>query len=195
MLRIGGYGKWNVCGMLDRMPGSKRAVSSMTLLGWINCWSSRSGRQSRADNLEREIQSKRDQTAAFRDAQTGVFNRLSRFFNAIIRAALGTDAAGEISFDGNGLKASVELGGERSTAAIDSLKVIAFDLAVMSMSIEGHTHLPAFLVHDSPREADLGLSVYHRLFQLARHLEETDASTAVSIHRHHHDEPTGRSAD
>ena len=131
--------------------------------------------QSRADNLEREIQAKRDQSAAFRDAQTGVFNRLSRFFNAIIRAALGADAAGEISFDGNGLKASVELGGERSTAAIDSLKVIAFDLAAMCMSIEGHTHLPAFLVHDSPREADLGLSVYHRLFQLARHLEETDA--------------------
>ena len=42
------------------------------------------------------------------------------------------------------------------------------------MSIEGHTHLPAFFVHDSPREADLGLSVYHRLFHLARHLEETD---------------------
>ena len=131
--------------------------------------------QSRADNLEREIQSKRDQTAAFRDAQTGVFNRLSRFFNAIIRAVIGADAAGEISFDGNGLKASVELGGERSTAAIDSLKVIAFDLAAMCMSIEGRTHLPAFLLHDSPREADLGLSVYHRLFHLARHLEETDA--------------------
>ena len=130
--------------------------------------------QSCADNLEREIHSKRDQTAAFRDAQTGVFNRLSRFFNAIIRAAIGADATGEISFDGNGLKASVELGGERSTAAIDSLKVIAFDLAAMCESIEGHTHLPAFLVHDSPREADLGLSVYHRLFQLARRLEETD---------------------
>ena len=131
--------------------------------------------QSRADTLERDIQTKRDRTAAFRDAQTGVIDTLSRFFNAIIRAVIGTDAAGTISFDGNGLRASVELGGERSTAAIDSVKVIAFDLAAMCMSIEGRTHLPAFLVHDSPREADLGLSVYHRLFRLVRNLEEAGA--------------------
>ena len=131
--------------------------------------------QSRADTLERDIQTKRDRTAAFRDAQTGVIDTLSRFFNAIIRAVIGADAAGTISFDGNGLRASVELGGERSTAAIDSVKVIAFDLAAMCMSIEGRTHLPAFLVHDSPREADLGLSVYHRLFRLVRNLEEAGA--------------------
>lgn len=42
------------------------------------------------------------------------------------------------------------------------------------MSIEGGTHLPAFLVHDSPREADLGLSVYHRLFRLVRGLEREE---------------------
>jgi hypothetical protein len=65
----------------------------------------------------------------------------------------------------------VQWGGERSTAAIESLKVIAFDLAVLCMSMEGATRLPAFLVHDSPREADLGLSVYHRLFDLVSGLE------------------------
>ena len=131
--------------------------------------------QSRAGSLEKEIQSKRDRTAAFRDAQADVFDSLSRFFNAIIRTVMDSDALGRISFGGSGLRASVELGGERSTAAIDSLKVIAFDLAVLCMSIEGRTHLPAFLVHDSPREADLGLSVYHRLFDLARRLEDTNA--------------------
>ncbi|MCX7144514.1 MAG: chromosome segregation protein SMC, partial [Proteobacteria bacterium] len=45
------------------------------------------------------------------------------------------------------------------------------------MSIEGGTRLPAFLVHDSPREADLGLSVYHRLFHLARNLEQGEGQT------------------
>jgi hypothetical protein len=65
----------------------------------------------------------------------------------------------------------VTLGGDRSTVAIDSLKVIAFDLAVLCMSIEGKIRLPAFLIHDSPREADLGLSVYHRLFETVQALE------------------------
>jgi hypothetical protein len=39
------------------------------------------------------------------------------------------------------------------------------------MSLEGRTKLPALLVHDSPREADLGLSHYHRLFRLMAKLE------------------------
>ncbi len=128
--------------------------------------------QIRTNALEQEIQAKRDRIAALRDAQTGVFNDLSSFFNSVIRTVTGTEAVGKISFDGSGLKASVELGGERSTAAIESLKVIAFDLAAMCMSIEGRTHLPAFFVHDSPREADLGLSIYQRLFRLAHGLEE-----------------------
>lgn len=125
-----------------------------------------------AETIVGEIEKKRALTAAFRDAQADVFNRLSRFFDAIIREMVGHNAGGKITLDGNGLKLWVELGGDRSTAAIDSLKVIAFDLAVMCMSIEGGTRLPAFLIHDSPREADLGLSVYHRLFHLVRNLEQ-----------------------
>ena len=117
-------------------------------------------------------ESKRNRIAALREAQTAIFDDLSRFFNSVIRAMIGKEAVGRISLDGNGLRASVDLGGERSTAAIESLKVIAFDLATMCMSIEGRTHLPAFLVHDSPREADLGLSVYRRLFNLVHVVEE-----------------------
>src|SRR5690606_6457223 len=71
-----------------------------------------------------------------------------------------------------GLELTVDMGGDRTTAAIDSLKVLAFDLAALCLSIEGATRVPAFLLHDSPREADLGLSIYHQLFQLARELEE-----------------------
>lgn len=128
-------------------------------------------KSSSVDELAQQIEKKREQTAAFRDAQAKVFERLTRFFDAIIREIVGAGASGRVALDGNGLKLSVELGGERSTAAIDSLKVIAFDLAVMCMSIEGGIRLPAFLIHDSPREADLGLSVYHRLFHLVRGLE------------------------
>jgi hypothetical protein len=127
--------------------------------------------QASAHVLLGEIEKKRQGIAAFRDAQAEIFNELSRFFDAIIRDLLGPNASGRVTLDGNGLKFSIELDGERSTAAIDSLKVIAFDLAAMCMSIEGKTHQPAFLIHDSPREADLGLSVYHRLFHLVHRLE------------------------
>lgn len=127
--------------------------------------------EAKAGSHAAEVEEKRELTGTFRTAQREVFDRLSRFFDGVIREIVGPMAQGKVSLDGNGLKLVVELGGERSTAAIDSLKVIAFDLAVMCMSVEGGTRLPAFLLHDSPREADLGLSVYHRLFALAKGLE------------------------
>lgn len=150
----------------------KRLIDNASSLE--ECLLAQEEKYTNAELLVAEIAKKRALANAFRDAQTDVFSRLSRFFDAIIREMVGPNAGGKVTLDGNGLKLSVELGGERSTAAIDSLKVIAFDLAVMCISIEGSTRLPAFLVHDSPREADLGLSVYHRLFHLVRNLEQRE---------------------
>ena len=125
-----------------------------------------------ADELLLSIEKKREQVGAHRDAQAEVFGRLSRTFDAIIRALVGQSARGAVTLDGKGLHLTVDMGGDRSTTAIESLKIVAFDLAVMCMSIEGKAHLPAFLIHDSPREANLGLSIYHQLFEFVHDLEE-----------------------
>ena len=120
------------------------------------------------------IEAKRDQLGSYRDAaQRATFDQLSAQFNAVIRALVAPESNGRVVLGADRLKLNVELGGSRSTAAIESLKVIAFDLAALCMSIEGKTHAPAFCVHDSPREADLGLSVYQRLFEVAAEMEET----------------------
>lgn len=132
--------------------------------------------QADAARLVMQIDEKRDRMGAFREQQGDVFDRLSIYFDSVIRTVVGPTASGRVTLDGNGVRLTVQLGGERSTAAIESLKVIAFDIAVMCMSMEGLTHLPAFLVHDSPREADLGLSVYHRFFSMVGALEGQDHS-------------------
>lgn len=134
-------------------------------------WDAWEQAQRQVGEIATQIEADREQLAAFRERQATVFDRLSTHFDAIIRLTVGPTASGRVSLDGNGLKLGVQFGGERSTPAIESLKIIAFDLAVLCMGIEGGTHLPAFLVHDSPREADLGLSVYHRLFQMVATLE------------------------
>jgi hypothetical protein len=124
-----------------------------------------------AEKLRIGIAKKREEISAHRDERARVFERTTQIFDAIVRELVSPEANGRVTLDGNGLHLAVQMGGDRSTAAIDSLKVIAFDLSALCMSIEGTTFLPAFLVHDSPREADLGLSAYHRLFQFARSLE------------------------
>jgi hypothetical protein len=123
-------------------------------------------------DITTKLESERGQLGAFRDKQARVFGRLSEKFDPIVRRLLGLDARGRVALSGNGIELSIDLGGERATAAIDSLKVLAFDLAALCLSIEGETRVPAFLLHDSPREADLGLSIYHELFRCVREIEE-----------------------
>ncbi len=120
------------------------------------------------------LETERAVLGAFRDKQARVFGRLSEKFDPIVRRLVGSDAKGRVTLSGNGLEPNVNMGGDRTTAAIDSLKVLAFDLAVLCLSIEGTTRVPAFLIHDSPREADLGLSIYHRLFRLVTEIEGAD---------------------
>lgn len=117
------------------------------------------------------IEQERGRISIFLDQQGRVFAHLSQKFNPIICRLVGQDATGTVTLTGNGLNLTVQMGGNRSTSAIDSLKVIAFDLAALCLSIEGATRVPAFLVHDSPREADLGLPLYDQVFHLAHWLE------------------------
>ncbi|WP_413618474.1 hypothetical protein [Gluconacetobacter sacchari] len=125
----------------------------------------------RLRELGTKLETERERLGAFRDKQARVFGRMSEKFDPIVRRLVGHDAKGRITLSGNGLDLSVDMGGDRRTAAIDSLKVLAFDLAAMCVSIEGATRVPSFLLHDSPREADLGLSIYGRLFDIVQDLE------------------------
>lgn len=106
-----------------------------------------------------------------RNASLQTVARLSLLFDAVLKFLIPDGASGTINLDQNDLNLRLQMGGERSTAAVDSLKIVAFDLAALLLTIEGRTQLPAFLIHDSPREADLGLSIYNRLFMLGEKLE------------------------
>ena len=129
--------------------------------------------QERLRKIVETIEKERAHVGVFRDKQAQVFGKLAEKFDAIIRFLVGDEAEGRVSLSGNDrLDLNVRIGGDRSTAAIDSLKVLAFDLAALCRSMEGATRIPAFLLHDSPREADLGRSIYHRLFDLAHTLED-----------------------
>ena len=123
-------------------------------------------------SIDKEIGELKQQAAEHRAAAADTIRHLSLLFADVLRELIPGEIGGDVKLDGKGLSLNVRFhDSDRSTAAIDSLKVVAFDLAVLAMSIEGQTHTPSFLLHDSPREADLGLSIYHRLFEFARALE------------------------
>lgn len=128
----------------------------------------------RIARCDEQLKTLKEDVAAERDQHALVFTRLGAHFDPLVRRLLGRvpTASGRVRHDGNGLQLVVDFGGERNTPAIDLVKVLAFDLATLCRSIEGATQLPALLIHDSPRTADLGLSIYHELFHLTRALED-----------------------
>jgi uncharacterized protein DUF2326 len=121
-----------------------------------------------------ELEAVRAQLDAGRARARAAIRMLEERYQGIMAAWLPDGVAGAIKLDGNGLKVDAEFSGrgEVSTAALDSLKIVAFDLAALHMAVEEKADLPAFLVHDSPREADLDGQLYARLFSLVHQWEE-----------------------
>ena len=103
---------------------------------------------------------------------------LEERYRGVMSAWLPEGIDGAIKLDGKGLRVDAQFSGrgEVSTAALDSLKIVAFDLAAMHLAVEEKVDLPAFLIHDSPREADLDGTLYARLFELIQQWEDEASS-------------------
>lgn len=130
--------------------------------------------QENKDKTDAELKNFPDRETEFREKlqklrsqHSQILTRLGELFTYICSAFLGSGDT-KLELTGKGIQASVKVGG----TAMETLKVVAFDIAAMLMSVEGKTVLPAFLLHDSPREGDLGISIYHRFFHLPIELEK-----------------------
>ena len=134
-------------------------------------WAERTTTATEQERREAERDRLKELVDKHREGARDLLNQLSGRCDAVIRHLVPGEASGRAVLDGKGLHLHVQMGGDRSTAAIESLKVVIFDLAVLTFAIEGQTRFPGFLVHDSPREADLDLLVYHRLFEFVQLLE------------------------
>ena len=102
-----------------------------------------------------------------RSKNAAVIRRWNELFQLVCAEIYGEDIACRLTLTGKGLQAKMPTGG----LAMEALKVVAFDLATMLMSIEGRSKMPALLIHDSPREADLGEALYHGVFHAVAELE------------------------
>jgi hypothetical protein len=122
-----------------------------------------------------KLTAERERLGGFRTKQGQVFAGLTNKFAPIVRRLINPEAKGTVTLNATGFDIKIDAGGDRRTSAIQSLKVIAFDLSCLCLSIEGATRVPSFFIHDSPREADLGLSIYDEIFHMVRDLETLTA--------------------
>jgi hypothetical protein len=130
---------------------------------------------SKADSIKqiaKDIDDSYTQQEKIREAQKTTIGRFSARFDYVVRALIGDQVLGRIDTSGRSLSLSVEEHGERDSTLISTVKVLAFDLAAVLSSIEGYGAFPRFLVHDGPREGDMALEIYERIFLLAQEIEK-----------------------
>lgn len=147
--------------VLDRIVRQRQCLDQVRRLSQATAENNEpSASQLRLDGLRAQVKAGQER------AQKALGNVEQRFRGFVAQWLQG-GAEGMLHLDGNGLRADVQFSGrgEISTAALDSLKIVAFDLVALHMAAEDKVTLPAFLIHDSPREADLDAALYRRLFE------------------------------
>lgn len=98
--------------------------------------------------------------------------RLSEFFDWTLKKLLGPQATGSIDIDARGLHPHPDDTVAAHGAALSTLAtVIALDLSCLTAGVCGHGYHSRFLIHDSPREAEMESVLFHRIFQLIADIE------------------------
>ncbi len=111
-------------------------------------------------------------------AQSSVRIDFSLFYQHLFRKLSDDDATASVTYDSDGLlKLSAKTREIISSSAVEALKVIAFDLAVMFWSARGNGYHPRFLIHDSPRVADMSAVPYAAIFELVCEAQEAAGIT------------------
>lgn len=134
----------------------------------------RSAVSARVDSIENQIDDLRESMRLERERAAAAIGDLETIFQQLVASLMPRGCSGKMRLDGNGLHPEILLdrGVGLSTAAVESFKIVAFDLAAMILSVNGKASMPSFLIHDSPREADLDADIYANLFDFVLSLEE-----------------------
>ncbi len=99
----------------------------------------------------------------------GVF---SNYYTQILQRIFGDHAQGKIQVDGNGLQPRPDRKlAPRGRAMSAMATVVAFDLAAIMLSLSGRGNHPRFLLHDSPREGEMEMPLFSKVFEVACHVE------------------------
>ena len=109
--------------------------------------------------IEKEKESL-NQLLARHDANSELLNRI--FSESVRRVLPSLRYDGIVSFENRELSFQIMHGGAMSGEAVESLAVLLADFSCLLFNLlSKDSHLPGFLLHDSPREADLGLRLYY----------------------------------
>ena len=114
--------------------------------------------------IDSEIHYAKNQLDFYRDQSTKKDQELQKLFDELVRRILKADYSGSVTTSAVNFTPQIRQGSAIAGAAVESLSFLLMDIASMLAASRGIGYHPGFLVHDSPREADLDIGPYHSLF-------------------------------
>jgi hypothetical protein len=106
---------------------------------------------------------------------------LRRTFESLVKRTLSEDFKGQVEVSDEGLIFQIYRGESLSGEAYDTLSILLADLALLLMGANGKAQHPGLLIHDSPREADLGGRIYARFLSVVADLQSEIANAGVAL--------------
>lgn len=99
--------------------------------------------------------------------------RLAAIFSGAVRSVLSSDGYdGKVELEDRELSFHITHGAAMRGEAVETLAVLLADVAsLVYYAVSDNAHLPGFLVHDSPREADLGIRIYRSFIRFVASLQ------------------------
>lgn len=132
----------------------------------------------KSERLQGEQRKSTDYQETLRQKATARQSEFSDVFSLLAGRVLQSENRGAVRFQAEDVKLELDYSDLTSTA-LTTLKILVFDLAALLASARQSTQHPGFLIHDSPREADLTAAIYRRIFDIPKAEEFSDTEAPV----------------
>jgi len=136
------------------------------------------GERKRSERLQGDQRKSTDYQESLRQKATARQSDLSDMFSVLAGRILESDNRGVVRFLAEEVKLELDYSDLTSTA-LATLKILIFDLAALLASARNSPNHPGFLLHDSPREADLTAAIYRRMFDIPKNEEFSAAEAPI----------------
>jgi hypothetical protein len=116
----------------------------------------------RAQDLRESIVQKKEELERQQASYEQRLLAIGSIYDDLIKRALSTSYSGALRMPKGELQFYIKEATGLSGEAVETLALVLADVAAMVCSCKGIGHHPRFLLHDSPREADLDRRIYNR---------------------------------
>ena len=128
--------------------------------------------KAKAGNLREEIENQKEELVRLQSEYRRKLDAITDIYDRLVKRALSDTYSGKVNMRKGNLQFEIVEETGLSGEAVETLAVVLADIAAMACSFHGIGFHPRFLIHDSPREADLERNIYNSYLRSIWRLSE-----------------------